>query len=333
MDGELSPAAVVRLRRFFVLLGIAAAALTAVVIVASAFMRHTQAGLGCADWPACYARIAAESPDAAPAAGVRLARFAHRLAATGVLALILGMLLIAWTQRPAWKREGLLALAALVVAAGLAVLGVATPGAKLPAVTLGNLLGGYLMLSVLAALVATAASGTASSASGVPRAEPLRGIALAVLALVFAQAALGGMIGSQFALTACPTLGACAGFAFDELRSAAALDAFRPLVIVDGRVVPPADAAAPFVIHRMLGLAVAVVTLVLAYALRRSHARAAVVLMALALAAPLLGVTAILALPSLSLTVSHNAVSAALIAALAWVSADTGGRYRLPVPG
>jgi len=106
-----------------------------------------------------------------------------------------------------------------------------------------------------------------------------------------------------------------------------------PLVIVDGRVVPPADAAAPFVIHRMLGLAVAVVTLVLAYALRRSHARAAVVLMALALAAPLLGVTAILALPSLSLTVSHNAVSAALIAALAWVSADTGGRYRLPVPG
>jgi len=40
--------------------------------------------------------------------------------------LVIGLPLIAWTQKPAWKREGSLALAALVVAVGLAVLGIAT---------------------------------------------------------------------------------------------------------------------------------------------------------------------------------------------------------------
>ena len=328
MSDGLSPAAAARLRRFFAALALAAAALTTIVIVASAFMRHTQAGLGCADWPACYARIASEVPGAVPSTGVHVARIAHRFAATGALALILGMLLVAWTQRPVWRREGLLALAALAVAAGLAVLGIFTPGSRLPAVTLGNLLGGYLLLAVLAALVATAGNASAAPVlplSGVP---PLRLIALAILALVFAQAALGGMIGAQFALTACPTLGKCAGFPFDEFRVGEAFDALRPLVVVGDHAVPPAGAAAPFVIHRVLGLVVAVVALVLAHALRRPQPRAAFALVMLALAAPLLGAATILALPSLPLTVLHNAAAAALIAALAWVSADTGGRDR-----
>lgn len=326
MSDGLSPAAAARLRRFFAALALAAAALTTIVIVASAFMRHTQAGLGCADWPACYARIAPEAPGVALSTWVHVARIAHRLAATGVLALILGMLLVAWTQRPVWRRAGLLALAALVVAMALAVLGIATPGSRLPAVTLGNLLGGYLMLAVLAALVATASNAT--EAPALSRAAPLRPIALAILALVFAQAALGGMIGAQFALTACPTLGKCTGFPFDEFRVGEVFDAFRPLVVVDGAVIPPADASAPFVIHRVLGLVVAVVALVLAHALRRPQPRAARALATLALAAPLLGAAAILAIPSLPFTVLHNAAAAALIAALAWVSADTGGRDR-----
>jgi heme A synthase len=120
-------------------------------------MRHTQAGLNCDDWPACYGRIVASSADGAagtepaPSTGVRLARIAHRLAATSVLALVIGLLLVAWTQKPAWTREGRLAGLALVVAGGLAVLGIATPGAMLPAVTLGKFAGGYLMLALLIA--------------------------------------------------------------------------------------------------------------------------------------------------------------------------------------
>jgi heme a synthase len=310
-----------RLRRLYVALPVAALILTAIVVVASAYLRHAQAGLGCADWPACYARIAVDAPDATPPIGVHLARIAHRFAAAGVLALVIGQLLVAWTQRPAWKREGALAAAALVVAVALAALGIAPPRSRLPAVTLGNLLGGYLLLALLAAGVAAAIDGRRVAPAEASRATPLRLLALGALAVVLVQAAVGGMIGAQFALTACPTLDACIGFTPDELRSTAALDAFRPLVVIEGRVVPPEGAAVPVIIHRILGPVVTVVVLVVAYALRRMRRSGAVVLATLALAAPLLGAAAILALPSLPLAIAHNAVAAALVGMLAWIVA------------
>ena len=138
-------------------------------------------------------------------------------------------------------------------------------------------------------------------------AAPLRWIALALLLLVFVQAASGGMIGAQYALTACPTLAGCPAFAFGELLAAGALDPFRALSIVDGRVVPPAGAAGLHVLHRALGIAVAVATLALAYRMRRSDPRAALLLLALAAGALFLGVAAIAGMPSLPMTVLHNA--------------------------
>lgn len=320
------PEAAARVRLLFRRTAFAAAVLTFIVIVASAFMRHTQAGLACGDWPACYGRITAAIADtggdasntnagAAPSAGVRVARIFHRLAATGVLALIVGLLLVAWTQKPRWKREGLLAAAALGVAGSLAVLGIATPGAMLPAVTLGNLLGGYLMLALL---VATYAHASATDAAPTGRA---RWIAGAALVLAFAQAALGGTIGAQYALTACPTLGACPGMPFDQAAATTAFDPFRPLSVAGGRIVPPADAAGVHVMHRLFGIVVTMAALVVALTFRRTCRRAALLLAACAVAAPLLGAAAILALPSLPLTVLHNAVAALTIATLAAVAA------------
>jgi len=340
--------AATRLLLLFRRAAFAAAALTFVVIVASAFMRHTQAGLACDDWPACYGRIVASAADGAPgtepasSTGVRLARIAHRLAATSVLALVIGLLLVAWTQKPAWQRGGFLAAAALVVAGGLAVLGIATPGAMLPAVTLGNLLGGYLLLALLVATYASAtreASVRPSADIGeAPRpvahaldaAERVavsapndlsRWIAVAALVVAFAQAWLGGTIGAQYALTACPTLGRCPGIAFDAVVASSAFDPFRPLSVAGGRVVPPADAAGVHVAHRVLGIVVAFMALIVANGLRRFAARAARLLVASAIAAPLLGAAAILALPSLPLAVLHNAAAAFTIAALAAAAA------------
>jgi cytochrome c oxidase assembly protein subunit 15 len=320
-----TPAAAARLRTLFAQTALAAAALTFAVIIASAFMRHTQVGLACADWPACYGVFDAAGAEVAPSTAVRVVRIAHRIAATGVLALIIGLLLVAWTQKPAWKREGALAAAALVIAAALAVLGVVTPGARLPAVTLGNLLGGYAMLAVLAATVATATTAAAAPTPSWATDAPLRWIALAALVLTFAQGALGGSIGAQYALTACPTLGTCPGFPFDEFVLSSALDPFRSLTVADGRVVPPADAAGVYVMHRTFGIVVTVVTLVQAHALRNRDRRMARTLATLALAAPLAGVAAFLAVPSLPLTVLHNGCAALLVAALAAAAARARG--------
>lgn len=339
----------VRLCTLFRRMAFASAALVFVVIVASAFMRHTQAGLGCDDWPACYARVgvadpAAGSPDATdkvaagaarvpgtaatPSTGVRIARLAHRLAATGVLALVIGMLLVAWTQRPAWKREGVLATAALVVAGALAMLGIATPGAMLPAVTLGNLVGGYLMLALLAATWASARQRDigmrgpdSTGAAPTARAPSLRWMALGALALVFVQAWLGGTIGAQYALTACPTVGACPSSPPDAASAAGAFDPMRALTIAKGRVVPPADSVHVHLAHRALAIVVLVAALIVAYALRRRDRDVSRLIVRLVFAAFLLGVASILAMPSLPLAVLHNATAALLIATLAVAAA------------
>jgi len=302
-----------RLRRFFTTVALAAAALTFVVIVASAFMRHTQAGLSCDDWPVCYGSNPTATVDVLPSALVRATRIAHRLAATCVLALIAGMLLIAWMQRPVWKREVALARVALALTFGLAVLGIATPGARLPAVALGNLLGGYLMFAVLCALVAVSRN--------VPRLPSPRAFAASVLLLVLGVGALGASIGAQYALTACPTLPGCAAASGGGLIPFDALDPFRPLAIVDGRAVPSPGAAGLHVVHRVGGVVALLVTLALAYRLRRADRRIAVALVALAVVTPLLGAAAIAAMPSLPSTVLHNAATALLVGALAAIVA------------
>jgi len=323
----LATDAAARLRLLFVRTALAAAALTFVVILASAFMRHTQVGLGCADWPACYGRIDLGAAEDATA-GVRIVRLAHRLAATTVLALVVGLVLVGWSQRPPWKEEGILATTALMLVAGLAILGVATPGTRWPAVTLGNLLGGFLLLATLAA-TAAAATPVERASERAPRAV-LAALALGALALVLVQAALGGSIGAQYALTACTTLAKCPGFPFDDFRATAALDPFRPLTIVDGRVVAPVDAGALFVIHRSIAIVVLVVTLVLAWRLRPGFPRLARGLALLAAAVAIAGLAAVAAAPSLTLTVAHNACSALLVAMLAVVAVRAGARSPPP---
>ena len=182
--------------------------------------------------------------EAPPSTAVRLVRIAHRLAATSVLALVIGMLLVAWTQKPAWKREGGLALAALFVAAALAVLGLATPGAKFPAVTLGNLLGGYLMLALLSATAALARSSDDDRPRCRHRPRQARARSPAPCSCSSSCRPLRvRLIGAQYALTACPALARVPGLFVRRPSRGGALDPFRALSIVEGHVVPPAGAA------------------------------------------------------------------------------------------
>jgi cytochrome c oxidase assembly protein subunit 15 len=311
-------------------LACAAAALTFVVIVASAFMRHTQAGLGCADWPACYGRIAADAAEVAAATpiGIHIARLLHRLAASGALVLVVGILLL--SRRTGDRRQSGLAIAALLVALALAALGLATPGARLPAVPLGNLGGGLLMLALLAALAGSFASMSrtpldAGDARSLPffHADPsrLRMLALALFAVTFVHAIAGGFIGTQFALRACPELDLCTTGAAQSVISPA-WNPFNEPVVDAGRVVAPSGSSQLHTLHRLLGIAVACAALALAFAMRTTQPRAAVLLAAIAIAAPLLGAITIVQMPALVVTVLHNAVAAALIGTLAYLAAQ-----------
>ena len=134
-------------------LALVAAALVLAITSLSAFIRLSNAGLGCSEWPQCYgSRLRAVQQNREPAVAdsdaVTVARLAHRLVAVLALLAITTMVIVCFGNRPWLLREGALALAMLTLAIGLAVLGRWTAGARMPAVAIGNLLGGLLMLAL-----------------------------------------------------------------------------------------------------------------------------------------------------------------------------------------
>ncbi len=304
-------------RRAYAWFAAAAVALTFAVIVASAFLRHAQAGLSCDPWPGCYARVNS-AVDAEPSGGVRAVRMVHRLSATAVTAAILGLVFVAWTQRPVWIREGFVAAAAFTVAGGLAVLGVVTSGSKLPAVVLGNLLGGYLLL----ALVAAAWTCASSSIDAGLRARTL---ALGALILAFAVAALGGSIGAHYASRACPALIDCDAGGWVTLARAP-IDLLRPPAIVDGHPLAPAWAAALHIAHRIAALALLALVFVVAQATRKARPWLALAMASTLLVALGFGFAAVSPRPLLAVVVLHNAAAATLIALLAMAIARSNAR-------
>jgi cytochrome c oxidase assembly protein subunit 15 len=156
-----------------------ALALVLVVTLSSAFIRLSQSGLPCRDWPACYGAQAGTAAVAlSEESPVFFARVLHRIAASVAGLLFLAIAALGWRR---WRGDSRRAAAmALVVLAGLlAWLGKYTPS-TLPAVMLGNLLGGMALLGLLAWLRQCTAGGET------PRAQPRVWTALALAALPIA---------------------------------------------------------------------------------------------------------------------------------------------------
>lgn len=170
-----------RLRQLRIL-GLLLALLSLAVVGVSAYLRLAGAGLGCADWPACYGRLIAEGAYAPPASG----RLAHRIVATSALLLAL---LACWRvlrPRALWPvaRPALALLGLMLV---LSVVGIWSRDPTRVLVNFVNIAGG-LALAPLAWQIALA--GEARSRSRV--------LDAGTLALV-ATVLLGAWIGASFA--------------------------------------------------------------------------------------------------------------------------------------
>jgi cytochrome c oxidase assembly protein subunit 15 len=201
--------AFVRLARFGALL-----ALT--VVMLGAWVRLTDAGLGCPDWPGCYGRLVV--PDqATPAAqlgehgvarpleaGKAWREMIHRyLASTlGLVCVALGA--IAWRNRrdprQPWRTP--LALVALVVFQGLLGMWTVTLLLK-PIVVVAHLLGGLTTLALLASLGQWRSTRPATVGPG------LRALGIAAAAMLLLQIALGGWTSANYAALACPDFPTC----------------------------------------------------------------------------------------------------------------------------
>jgi heme a synthase len=217
-----------------------AAAAAFFIVVLGAFVRLSDAGLGCPDWPGCYGRLTV--PERAQDVARAQVKFpgqplqkkkawiemAHRYAASALGVLILVLAAMAWRGRVEPGRSPWLPtlLVAVVVAQGL--LGMWTVTLLLrPAVVTLHLLGG---MATFALLIWLALRQSAPSASqGIMPNFAMRRWAWLGLATLVLQIALGGWVSANYAALACPELPFCSSSGPQNMDFQTAYQLVRPL--------------------------------------------------------------------------------------------------------
>jgi len=277
-------------------------ALMTVIILLSAHMRLSGAGLGCPDWPACYGRNLAGLAPPHP----NWVNATHRIAASTMGFAVLVIASLAWRHRRVTPGDFPPALALLGLTAFLAVLGKWTHDAHLPAVALGNLLGGLGMLALLWRLhLGYAPQYTASSRSR-------RWVSLG-LGLLVAQIALGGMVSAGFAALSCTGPSGCDGWL--QQASLADFNPFQVLKVPQGGNFIPGEAQQTLhMTHRFFALLVFCYLAWLGVCLIRENLRRSGMLLIAALTLQVvLGISAVAYGLPLFLVLVHNATAAFLL--------------------
>ncbi|MDE0361196.1 MAG: COX15/CtaA family protein, partial [Rhodospirillaceae bacterium] len=194
--------------------------LALLVVVIGAWVRLTDAGLGCPDWPGCYGQLivtestreAAEAfPERPLDVGKAWREMIHRYLATGLGLLCLIMAGLAWANRRDPEQPTRLAyvLLALVIFQGL--LGMWTVTLLLqPVIVMAHLLGGLATLGLLFWLgewrrLLSSRGGLRPPEHAVRTASPgLARAGVTALLILVVQIALGGWTSANYAALACP---------------------------------------------------------------------------------------------------------------------------------
>lgn len=307
----------------------AASAFALLVIVFGAFVRLSNAGLSCPDWPTCYGHMTwptqahevASANDAFPDRPVESGKAwreqVHRILVGGLSLLTFALAGWAW-----WRRRDLRGLAGVPLAAAVvivfqALLGMWTVTLKLlPAVVMAHLLGGLLLFALLAY---TALRLTVAPAGSVDTAR-LRRLTILALGVLALQIALGGWTSSNYAALACGNdFPKCLGFWWPPTDFREGFVLWRGIgANYEGGVLDTAARSAIQLTHR-LGAALtllavgAVVRLALRHAATRMFGAIVAVLLVVQIA---LGIgNVVLGLP-LAVAIAHNGVAALLLFAL-----------------
>jgi len=188
------------------------------VISLGAYVRLSDAGLGCPDWPGCYGKLLGvpdshhevnEAQAAFPHAPVEAAKawkeMIHRYLA-GILGLVIATLavLAVWPRRQDRVAPQIILVGLVLVQAALGMLTVTW--LLKPAIVTMHLLGGML---ILATLVGMRASNSALRVNTTTVA--MKKAALIVTALILTQIALGGWTSANYAAMACADYPLCQG--------------------------------------------------------------------------------------------------------------------------
>ena len=292
--------------------------LSFMVIVLSAYMRLSANGLGCSDWPGCYATLlqvgeAGAGHSVSPA----WATLVHRLVATTFGFLIIGMVIVALRRRAQPQQPVILPLLVFVLTVILSLLGYKTPAQLIPWVTMGNLLGGMAMLGMLWWLGLRPAVSTQTQRQG------LRPWLIPGLIFGGLQLYLGAWNSANFAALACDSLTGCGAINWQEARLGDAFNLLRQLSGAGGHVVVDDNARIIHMAHR-IGALLALFTLgwlaLRAMSAGEPFRTSGIALLALLLVQLVLGLGAVYFGLPLGLVLMHNLVAALLLVSVLTLS-------------
>lgn len=280
-------------------------ALSLLVVAVSAWLRLDAAGVGCAPWPECYARLLTADPSPLH---YGFARLLHRAVASS--ALLLTLLLVWRCLRPQpLQPAARYAVLLLLLMLALSALGFASADPRRALVGALNIVGG-LGLVTFSWRVAMAAGACAPVST--PVTDPFLRIGVGVLTLAVL---MGAWLGATYSAPACPSLPFCEMKAWNLAEGLRALDPFQRLQAA----AMPGDAGGTtlHLLHR--GSAI-LSLLLLGGVAARTRRPVARVVAGLLVGVMLLGMVVVAAVGSgfeRWLIVGHGAAAALLLAAVA----------------
>ena len=249
-----------------------------IVVVVGAWVRLTDAGLGCPDWPGCYghmspaqaagdaAAINAANPDRPFEYQKALNEMVHRYIAGTLGLLIIGLAAFSvWNRRdPAQPRVLPWILLATVLLQGLLGMWTVTLLLKPLIVTL-HLLGGLTTVSLLWWLSLTPEHREIKAAE-----RKVRRLAIVTMAFVALQVSLGGWTSTNYAAAACTEFPKCQESWWPQMDFKNAFRLWRGLGIdYEGGVLDAPARVAIHYTHRLGAYVVIVLLITLGLAARR----------------------------------------------------------------
>jgi cytochrome c oxidase assembly protein subunit 15 len=300
------------------------------VVVLGAWVRLSNAGLGCPDWPGCYGHLTvgqavqhaasanAAFPERPLEAGKAIKEMVHRYFASTLGLLIVVLAVLAYRNRRDRQQPVRLpaALVVLVVLQGLLGMWTVTLLLK-PLIVSAHLVGGLTTMSLLwwMSLHPTHTSRPAAE-------RGLRKLAVFALLVVALQIMLGGWVSTNYAAFACPDFPTCQKSFWPDMDFKDAFVLWRGLGIdYEGGVLDNTARVAIHFAHRLGAIVAAVVVGFTAIKAMRTAKSRGVRLAGMAVAAMLaiqliLGPVMVLKTFPLPLATAHNAVAALLLASL-----------------
>lgn len=323
---------------------LAAVGLTLIVIVLGAWVRLTDAGLGCPDWPGCYGKLTwPKNEDQVMAANIQWAErpveeakaireMVHRYVAGVLGILVLGLTITAWYRRREHPRFPV-ALPSVILAWIIfqAALGMWTVTLLLkPAIVSAHLGGGMLTLALLYWLhLKTKPKQTKPSLPERTLRWPLR----VGLLLVVTQLMLGGWVSTNYAALACPDFPMCMGEWWPETNFQEGFTVWRGVgVDYEGGILDQPSRVSIHLTHRIGALVVVAYFSWLLWRMFQVPAlkRPATLLSVALTTQVLLGIFNVIAGLPLAVAVAHNGVAALLVLIMVHLNYRVGRTFPAP---